>query len=125
MMAQSDDQKTLVVGLQGESSAEVRLINQQGVVQPAIKIGGDTKTGAWGISALSFSPDQQQILIGTLDGRIEVIDRNGNRLLGFYDRKGSSVNSVQLSPDQQWILAGNEDGRVRQYPNILNLYKTR
>lgn len=71
-------------------------------------------SSSWVLS-VAFSPDGNQILMGTNNGTTQLWDVATNEQLTLFSTGaiGIPVNSVAFSPDGTQVLTGSEDGTVR------------
>ncbi|MGB1204995.1 MAG: hypothetical protein ACPG5B_05075 [Chitinophagales bacterium] len=61
-----------------------------------------------GINAIDFSPNCQQIAIGTADGMVFLYDAAGNEMANFVGHN-AAVNSVAFSPDGKQVVSASSD----------------
>ena len=65
------------------------------------------------VTALAFSPDDQRIVTGAMDGAVHLWEaRTGHRLMSF-DGHTNKINSVVFSNDGAYVLTASDDGTVR------------
>lgn len=65
------------------------------------------------ITAIDLSPDNTRIVTGTRDGRIQLWDVSGRRLLGSWPGHTGMVSVIRFSPDGQRFASGGQDGLAR------------
>ncbi|WP_088891514.1 nSTAND1 domain-containing NTPase [Leptolyngbya ohadii] len=62
------------------------------------------------VSSSSFSPDQQQVVTGGIDGQARIYDRATGQLQFVLMGHGAAITDVQYSPDGKFIVTASADG---------------
>jgi WD40 repeat protein/DNA-binding SARP family transcriptional activator len=79
-------------------------------------------TGTFGlIYALAFSPDGQQLAVGTGDGRVYLWRMSDHQPAAVLHGHRSIVQSVAFSPDGRWLASGSDDRLIC----VWDVYTTR
>lgn len=63
-------------------------------------------------TCLVFAPGGRHILLGTKEGRIQLLDLASDTLLGDYEAHEASVTSVRVRPDGTGFVSGAEDKKI-------------
>ncbi len=71
------------------------------------------------ITAITFSPDNQTLVSGTVDGTIVVWDTEIERQFLTFKEHDNTITSVAVSADGRYLAAGDADGNVKLW-NLLN-----
>lgn len=65
------------------------------------------------VVAFSFSPDNKTLAILTLDGKVQLLDRQGKAIAAPFQAHQGDGSSIQFSPDGQTLLTTGSDGVAR------------
>lgn len=61
------------------------------------------------VTAVAFSPDGKLVLIGTVDGKIQLQDIESNKPIAHFVGHQDTITSAQFSPDGNTALTGSDD----------------
>ncbi|MDJ0593089.1 MAG: WD40 repeat domain-containing protein [Pleurocapsa sp. MO_226.B13] len=95
------------------------------------KVHREDRAGTSAISSMSFSPNGQQLAIGSFDGSVTLLNLQGKPLTKFTIERDeqadlSAISSMSFSPDGQQLAIGSVDGSVllsNLQDNILTKFK--
>jgi WD40 repeat protein len=96
----------------GDAAGRVMVFPGDGGVPRTIKAVAETQ-----VQALAWSPDGQQVAVGTDDGTIRLADHNGNDICTF-NLLSSRIDHIVFSPDGRWLIAGQRSGPTRVWDTI-------
>jgi len=65
------------------------------------------------VFSVSFSPNGQYIAVTAEEGRIEILDLFGKKILKLKSHNNKSVRSINFSPNGKYIATAGEDGIAR------------
>lgn len=61
------------------------------------------------VTALAFSPDGKRVLIGTIEGKIQLQDIESNKPIAHFVGHQDTITSMQFSPDGNTVITGSDD----------------
>jgi cytochrome c len=81
-------------------------------------LAGELDTGGKPVVALGISKDGVRLAVGTIDGRILLIERASRRVIIEVTGAGSPLWSLAFLPDGSQILTGSGDRAVRRWDGL-------
>jgi WD40 repeat protein len=64
------------------------------------------------VRALDYSPNQNYLAAGMLDGSVKVLSGDGRRVIANLFGPGARLSAIEFSPDGMFLVAASNDGNV-------------
>ncbi|RLD93309.1 MAG: hypothetical protein DRJ29_09235 [Bacteroidetes bacterium] len=81
-------------------------VNDPASVQEVNNFGGNQ------VRALDYSPNQNYLAAGMLDGSVKVLSGDGRRIIANLFGPGARLTEIEFSPDGRFLVAASNDGNV-------------
>ena len=81
-------------------------VNDPASLQEANNFGGNQ------VRALDYSPNQNYLAAGMLDGSVKVLSGDGRGIIANLFGPGARLSAIEFSPDGRFLVAASNDGNV-------------